>query len=69
MEQSVRDPRVSGTHLAVIDTLAKELQLPVDEVTGVYFDEISRLEAEARIRTFVPVLAVNRVRNELRRRR
>jgi len=66
--QSAGNPKASGAHLAAIDALAKELQVPVDEVTGAYFAQISRLEADARIRTFVPVLALNRVRDEMRRR-
>lgn len=57
----------SGSHLAVVDALAKELQLPVETVAGAYFEEISRLEADARIKTFVSVLAVGNVRSALRR--
>lgn len=69
MTKATQDRQLSGTHLAVIDALAKELQIPVERVSGAYFEEISRLESGARIKTFVPVLAVGRVRNELRRRR
>lgn len=54
------------SHLAVIDSLASELRLPVERVAGVYFEEVARLEKDARIKTFVSVLAVGAVRNELR---
>lgn len=59
----------SVSHLAVVDTLAKELQLPAEEVAGAYMQEVARLEESARIKTFVSVLAVGAVRSELRRRR
>lgn len=55
------------SHVAVVDALARELDLPVDEVAGAYFEEVARLEADARIKTFVSVLAVCSVRNQLRR--
>lgn len=58
-----------GSHLAVVDALAKELQLPADQVAGAYLEEVSRLEADARIKTFVSVLAVGSVRSQLRRQR
>jgi hypothetical protein len=61
--------QVTGSHLAVIDALASELRLPVEQVTGAYFEEIARLEADARIKTFVPVLAAGKVRSRLQRRR
>ena len=54
------------SHLAVIDSLASELQLPVEKVAGLYFEEVARLERDARIKTFVSVLAVGAVRKELR---
>lgn len=60
--------KVTGPHIAVVDSLAKELQLPVATVAGAYFQEVARLEEQARIKTFVSVLAVGAVRNELRHR-
>jgi hypothetical protein len=54
--------------MAVIDALANELSLPVERVAGAYMQEVSRLEAQARIKTFISVLAVGTVRNELRAR-
>lgn len=57
-----------SSHIAVVDALAKEFHLPVERVAGAYFQEVARLEASARIKTFVSVLAVCAVRRELRRR-
>lgn len=54
-------------HVAVVDALARELDLPVDKVAGAYFEEVARLESAARIKTFVSVLAVCSVRNQFRR--
>ena len=58
----------ASSHVAVVEALAKELQLPVDSVAGAYFQEVARLEESARIKTFVSVLAVGAVRNGLRNR-
>ena len=60
--------KAMSSHIAVVDALAKELQMPVDRVAGAYFQEVARLEENARIKTFVSVLAVGAVRTELRRR-
>lgn len=68
MATARQDERGTGSHLAVVDALARELQLPVDRVAGAYLEEVSRLEASARIKTFVSVLAVGKVRSELRQR-
>lgn len=59
--------KVMSSHIAVVDSLAKELQLPVEKVAGAYFQEVARLEENARIKTFVSVLAVGAVRTGLRR--
>lgn len=60
--------RADSSHFAVVDALAKELQLPAERVAGAYFQELARLEENARIKTFVSVLAVGAVRSGLRRR-
>jgi len=61
------DSKAMNSHIAVVDALAKELQLPKERVAGAYFQEVARLEENARIKTFVSVLAVGAVRNGLRR--
>ena len=66
---TTQDQKASGSHLAVIDSLANELRMPPDKVAGAYFEEVARLEQDARIRTFISVLAVGAVRNGLRSQR
>lgn len=60
--------KATTSHIAVVDWLANELQLPVEKVAGAYFQEVARLEEKARVKTFVSVLAVGAVRTRLRRR-
>lgn len=67
MASTIPNRQGKGSHLAVVDALAKELHLPAEKVASAYFEEVSRLEASARIKTFVSVLAVGNVRSELRR--
>ena len=62
------EKKAMSSHIAVVDSLAKELHLPVEKVAGAYFQEVARLEENARIKTFVSVLAVGAVRSGLRRR-
>jgi hypothetical protein len=62
------DSKAVNSHIAVVDALAKELQLPAERVAGAYFQEVARLEESARIKTFVSVLAVGAVRNGFRQR-
>lgn len=52
---------------SVVHSLARELDLPLEQVARVYEDEASRIEAGARIKTFVSVIAASRARVELRR--
>lgn len=47
--------------------LARELKMPFEQVERVYLEEASRIEAAARIKSFLPVLLASRVRAELRR--
>lgn len=54
---------------ALVAQLARELQMSVEQVEQVYGEEASKIEADARIRTFVPVLVTARVKAELRRRK
>ncbi|HVN42269.1 MAG TPA: DUF3562 domain-containing protein [Steroidobacteraceae bacterium] len=52
----------------MVDGLARELELPVEEVESVYFSEVTRLEKSARVKTFVSVLAAGSARMRLRHR-
>jgi hypothetical protein len=62
-------PDEAVDHERVIALLAKRSTLPIDEVTRLYECEWTGLEATARIKRFVPVLTVRRVRELLRKSR
>ncbi len=51
----------------VIEALAKENQASVDHVRELFESEHRRLEAQARVKTFVSVIATRLVRRVLRR--
>jgi hypothetical protein len=51
---------------AVIDSLARELVLPFEQVERAFNEEARKIEATARIKTFVGVIVASRVRAELR---
>jgi hypothetical protein len=67
MASADREPRLTRSQRAVIDTLAHDLDLPVDDVEEVYLAEMARIESGARIKTFLTVLTVGSVRARLRR--
>jgi uncharacterized protein (DUF2126 family) len=52
----------------VLDAIAQELELPIDEVAAAYRQELTRLIARARIQRFVPTLAIRNTRKLLRHR-
>jgi Protein of unknown function (DUF3562). len=52
---------------AIVRSLALELDMPAEHVAHVYRAEAVKIEAEARIKTFVPIIIAGRVRAELRR--
>jgi uncharacterized protein DUF3562 len=54
-------------HQRVVAFLATKSTLPIDEVTRVYEREWAGLEAGARIKRFVTVLAIRRVRDLFRK--
>lgn len=49
----------------MIEALAKEADAPVDRVRDLFETEHARLDAEARVKTFVSVIATRLVRNAL----
>ena len=51
-----------------MESLARELSVPVEQVEKACRREAEAIEAAARIKSFVPVLVTSRVRSELRRR-
>jgi hypothetical protein len=60
------NPGIGEQQRSMVVALARELDLPVEQVTRVYEQEAASIDATARIRTFVPVLVASRVRARLR---
>lgn len=55
-------------HQRAIEFLAREAQVPVDEVALLYEDARTKLEVGARIKGFLGIFAIRNVRTTLRRR-
>jgi hypothetical protein len=62
------DPVEDSSRLAM-ESLAQELDVPLEQVERVYRAETRAVEAGARIRNFVPVIVAGRVRSSLRKQR
>jgi hypothetical protein len=62
LRNSAGDP---ARHHQVIEALAREHSAPVDHVRELFESEHAKLHAEARIKTFVSVIATRLVRNVL----
>jgi hypothetical protein len=62
LRNSAGDP---ARHQQVIETLAKENSASIDHVRELFENEHARLESEARVKTFVSVIAIRLVRNVL----
>jgi len=59
-----------GIHVNdALKTLARDARTSAEEVERIYKLEVSRLAAGARIRTFIPALALRKARAKLRNRR
>lgn len=56
----------AGVSSAAMESLAHELGVTLEQVETVFRREIERLGAQARIKSFLPVLVTRRVRSELR---
>lgn len=65
-EASVKSVPKSSDLLQTIRHLAEEMRVPMDEIEQIYSHEVHRLETEARIQSFVGVLAISRTRTILR---
>ena len=52
---------------ATVDAIARETAAPADIVKALYEEETTRLDAQARLKQFVPVIAINRVKQRLRK--
>jgi hypothetical protein len=51
-----------------LEALAREMQVPLDDVAQLYAREFATLAAGARITSFLPILATRKVRTLLRQR-
>jgi len=69
MNPDVNTPRTaSEVPRSAMESLARELSVPIEQVEKACRRQAEALEADARIKSFVPVLVTSRVRSELRRR-
>lgn len=55
----------SSKHQQVIESLAQENSTSVEHVRALFEEEHARLQAEARVQTFVSLIATRLVRNAL----
>lgn len=62
-------PDEAVDHKRAIASLARKSTVPIDEVTRLYEHEWAGLETSARVKCFVPILTVRRVRELLRKSR
>jgi hypothetical protein len=58
--------KFEGDHARAIATLAEKLKIPQDEVVEIFRKEFDRLAVQARIPTFLVVLAMRNTRSILR---
>jgi hypothetical protein len=59
-------PNVSATkHEQIIEAIAKETEVSIERVREIYETERSRLDADARVKTYVSVIATRLVKNAL----
>jgi hypothetical protein len=52
-----------------VEFLAHESHVPIGDVELLYGNELAKLEVGARIRSFLPILAIRKVRDLLRQQR
>lgn len=53
-------------HSRAIEFLANETHTPVEQITNIYGREYSKLAADARIKDYLPVLTIRKVREILK---
>jgi hypothetical protein len=58
-------PMGSSKHEQLIEALAEENSAPIEHVRALFEEEHARLQADARVKTFVAVIATRLVRNTL----
>jgi hypothetical protein len=63
------EPTVSAAkHDQIIEAIAKEMDVSIEDVRAIYESECSRLDADARVKTYVSVIATRLVKNALQSR-
>jgi hypothetical protein len=62
-------PRDRTASAPDLEALARDMQVPLDDVAQLYAREFAALAAGARITSFLPILATRKVRTLLRQRR
>jgi hypothetical protein len=67
MASAIHQRQDTTSHRSIVDSLARELELPFSEVETAYVAEVTRLAAGAKVKTFVSVLAAGSVRASMRR--
>jgi Protein of unknown function (DUF3562) len=65
MAAAIQPSASSAKHDQIIETIAKETDVAVERVREIYESERSRLDADARVKTYVSVIATRLVRNAL----
>lgn len=65
MATAIEPTLSSSKHDQIIEALAQEMAVSIDRVRAIYESECSRLDADARVKTYVSVIATRLVRNAL----
>lgn len=52
-----------------LELISKRCQVPQNEVTRLYEDELAELSAGARVTSFLPIFAIRNIQETLRQRR
>ena len=65
MATAIQPSASTATHEQIIEAIAKETAVSIERVREVYELECSRLDADARVKTYVSVIATRLTRNAL----
>jgi hypothetical protein len=65
MATSIEPTAAAAKHDQIIEAIAKEMHVSVEQVRAIYETECSRLDADARVKTYVSVIATRLVKNAL----
>lgn len=65
MATSIQPGVSAAKHEQIIEAIARETDVSVERVREIYETERSRLDADARVKTYVSVIATRLVKNAL----